>query len=204
MIRKLLACAVLLLSLDACTGPPPPKMVDAFKDVYTRSSAASVPADAPVAVQAPVGLMFSENVEAHIGAVKDSKEYWGKIVPASLTNTVVIADTDPLYVSAKILELLKRRFPTATPIQDFNEAVQQRKRAVILVDLRMKYMEPYGDRTQKMDIDLYFFDSAMNPVSKMNGHAEYKVPYASMDVGMQKMVNQAIGELDGKMNALVR
>src|SRR6478672_3204369 len=204
MIRKLLACAVLLLSLDACTGPPPPKMVDAFKDVYTRSSAASVPADAPVAVQAPVGLMFSENVEAHIGAVKDSKEYWGKIVPASLTNTVVIADTDPLYVSAKILELLKRRFPTATPIQDFNEAVQQRKRAVILVDLRMKYMEPYGDRTQKMDIDLYFFDSAMNPVSKMNGHAEYKVPYASMDVGMQKMVNQAIGELDGKMNALLR
>jgi hypothetical protein len=203
MISRGMALAALALTLGACAGPPPPKMVDAFKDVYNGSSAA-VPADVPVAVQPPVGLIFSENVEAHIGAVKDSKEYWGKVVPASLTNTVVIADTDPLYVSGKILELLKRRFPTAAPIHDFNEAVQTRKRAVILVDLRMKYMEPYGDRTQKMDIDLYFFDSAMNPVSKMNGHAEYAVPYASMDVGMQKMVNQAIGQLDGKISALVR
>jgi hypothetical protein len=203
MISRLMALAAIAVLAAGCTGPPPPKMVDAFKDVYNGSSAA-VPVDAPATVQAPVGLIFSENFEAHIGAVKDSKEYWGKVVPASLTNTVVIADTDPLYVSGKVLELLKRRFPGATPIHDFNEAVQQRMRSVILVDLHMKYMEPYGDRTQKMDIDLYFFSSAMTPVSRLNGHAEYKVPYASMDVGMQRMVNQVIAELDGKMNALVR
>ena len=203
MISRLTAAAALALLAAACSGPPPPKMVDAFTGVYNGSSAA-VPADAPVTVQAPVGLIFSENFEAHIGAVKDSREYWGKVVPASLTNTAVMADTDPLYLSGKVLEMLKRRFPDATPIHDFNEAVQQRKRAVILVDLRIKYMEPYGDRTQKIDIDLYFFNSAMNPVSRMNGHAEFKVPYASMDVGMQRMITQITAELDGKMNSLVR
>jgi hypothetical protein len=203
MTRKFLAAAGLVLTLGACTGPPPPKMVDAFTNVYKGNSAA-VPENAPVTVQAPVGLIFSENVEAHIGAVKDANEYWGKVVPASLTNTVVIADTNPLYFSGRILELLKRRFPSAMPVHDFNEAVQQRKRAVILVDLRMKYMEPYGDRTQKMDIDLYFFDSAMNPVSRLNGHAEYAVPFASADVGMQRMTDRAIAELDGKMASLVR
>src|SRR5947209_13733921 len=98
MISRVMALAALALTVAACAGPPPPKMVDAFKDVH-NSSSASVPVDAPVAVSPPVGLIFSENVEAHIGAVKDSKEYWGKVVPASLTNTVVIADTDPLYVS---------------------------------------------------------------------------------------------------------
>lgn len=203
MTRKWLAAVGLVLTLGACTGPPPPKMVDAFTNVH-NANAAAVPENAPVTVQAPVGLIFSENVEAHIGAIKDANEYWGKIVPASLTNTVVMADTNPLYFSGKILELLKRRFPSATPVHDFNEAVQQRKRAVILVDLRMKYMEPYGDRSQKMDIDLYFFDSAMNPVSRLNGHAEYTVPFASTDVGMQRMTNQAIAELDGKMSSLVR
>ena len=81
MIRKLLALSGLLLTLDACTGPPPPKMVDAFTDLYTASSSASVPANAPVTVTPPVGLIFSENVEAHIGAVKDANEYWGKVVP---------------------------------------------------------------------------------------------------------------------------
>jgi hypothetical protein len=203
MITRLAALAALILLAAACTGPPPPKMVDAFKDVYNGNSAA-VPVDAPAVAQPPVGLIFSENFEAHIGLVKDSREYWGKIVPASLTNTVVIADTDPLYVSGKVLEMLKRRFPGATPIHDFNEAQQQRMRSVILIDLRMKYMEPYGDRTQKIDIDLYFFGPSMTPVSRLNGHAEHKVPYASMDVGMQKMVNQVIAELDGKMATLVR
>ena len=203
MISRLMALAALAVLAAGCTGPPPPKMVDAFKDVYNGNSAA-VPVDAPATVQAPVGLIFSENFEAHIGLVKDSREYWGKVVPASLTNTVVMADTDPLYVSGKVLELMKRRFPGATPIHDFNQAVQQRMRSVIVIDLRMKYMEPYGDRTQKMDIDLYFFGPSMTPVSRLNGHAEYTVPFASMDVGMQRMVNQVIAQLDSKMATLVR
>ncbi len=202
MIRKLLACALMLLSLDACTGPPPPQMVDAFKDLYNGNSAA-VPVNAPVAVQAPVALIFSENVEAHIGAVKNANDYWGKIVPASLTNTVVLADNNPLYFSGKILELLKRRFPTAAPVNDFKEAVQQGKRAVILVDLRMEYGARSG-QTSKMDIELYFFDSANNPVSKMNGHAEFTIPFPAATTGMQQMINQAIATLDGKMNGLVR
>lgn len=202
MIRKLVACACLLLSLAACAGPPPPKMVDAFKELY-RGDSAAVPSNVPVTVQPPVGLIFSENVEAHIGAVKDANEYWGKVVPASLTNTVVMADNNPLYFSGKILELLKRRFPTATPINDFNEAVQQKKRSVILVDLRMDYAARSG-QTSKMDIVLYFFDSSMNPVSKINGHSEFTIPYPAVHGGMQQMTNQAIAELDSKINSLVR
>jgi hypothetical protein len=204
MIRKLLACAGLLLSLEACTGPPPPKMVDAFTDVYTASSSAAVPVNAPVTVQPPVGLIFSENVEAHIGAVKNATEYWGKVVPASLTNTVALADNNPLYFSGKVLELLKRHFPSASPIHDFNEAVQKGMRSVILVDLRMKYAEPYGDRTSKMDIDLYFFSSAMTPVSKLNGHSEFTLGYPAITTGMQKMTNEAIAELDRKISTTVR
>jgi hypothetical protein len=202
MIRKLLALAGLLATLDACTGPPPPQMADAFKNIYNGNSAA-VPANAPVTVTPPVALIFSENVEAHIGAVKDANEYWGKIVPASLTNTVGMADNNPLYFSGKILELLKRHFPSATPVHDFNEAVQQRKRAVILVDLRMEYGMRSG-QTSKMDIDLYFFDSAMNPVSKINGHAEFTIPYPAVHSGMQQMTNAAIAQLDSKISATVR
>jgi hypothetical protein len=179
-------------------------MVDAFTDLYTASSSASVPANAPVTVTPPVGLIFSENVEAHIGAVKDANEYWGKVVPASLTNTVVMADTNPLYFSGKVLELLKRNFPSATPVHDFNEAVQKGMRSVILVDLRMKYAQPYGDRTSVMDIDLYFFNSAMKPVSKLNGRAQYTLGYPAMHAGMQQMTNEAIAQLDQKIAATVR
>jgi hypothetical protein len=202
MISRLAALTALALLTAACTGPPPPKMVDAFTNIYNGSSA-SVPSNVPVTVQPPVGLIFSENVEAHIGAVKDANDYWGKVVPASLTNTVNMADNNPLHFSGRILELLKRHFPTATPVNDFNQAAQQRKRAVILVDLRMDYAARSG-QTSKMDIDLYFFDAAMNPVSKLNGHAEFTIPFPATHGGMQQMTNQAIGQLDGKIGSLVR
>ena len=202
MIRTLVALTGLSLVLGACNAPPPPKMVDAFANLY-NGNAAAVPANVPVTVQPPVGVMFSENVEAHIGAVKDANEYWGKIVPASLTNTVAMADTNPLYFSAKLLDMLKRHFPGIAPVHDFNEAVQQRKRSVILVDLRMDYAQRSG-QTSKMDIDLYFFDSAMNPVSKLNGHAEFTIPFPAVHGGMQDMTNQAIGQLDRKISATVR
>jgi hypothetical protein len=203
MITKLMAAAGLVLALAACTGPPPPAHTDAFTGLYNQS-AATVPTDAPVTLQQPVGLIFSDNVEAYIGFVKDANEYWGARVPASLTNTVVLADNDPMYFAGRVLAMLKRHFPSAQRVSDFKQAVASGKKGVIVVDLRTKIAEPYGDRTTKYDIDLYFFNSAMDPVSKITGHGEYYVPYASATGGVQKSIDAAVQQLDGKITALVR
>ena len=203
MVRKLAALLGLVLALDACTGPPAPPLVDAFHDIYNQSSA-TVPVDAPVTLGQPVGFITSENVERHIGHYRDSVEYWGKVIPTTLTNTVVIADTDPTYFSHQILAMLKRRFPTLQYVHDFREAVSSGKKGVVLVDLKIKWMEPYGDRRNIVDIDAYFFDAAMNPVSKMSGHAEYKVPYAQMDGKFQRTIDEAIAQLESKITANIR
>jgi hypothetical protein len=203
MTRTLPALVALALALSACTGPPPPAQVDAFQNLYNRSSA-GVPSGAPMTLGQPVALITSENVESYIGHVKNSTEYWGKIVPSTLTNTAIIADTDPTYFSHQILTMLKRHFPTLQYVRDFREAVSSGKKGAILIDLRIKYMEPYGDRTNKVDIDAYFFDTAMNPASKLNGHAEYKVPYAAMEVKFQRTIDEAIAELESKINAYIR
>lgn len=202
MITKLMAAIALVLALDACTGPPPPPQVDAFAGILNMSSA-SVPADVSVSLGPPVGFITSENVERHIGLVKDANEYWGRVVPASLTNTVAIADTDPTYFSGQILTMLKRHFPTLQHVHDFREAVASGKKGVILVDMRMKWMEPFGDRTNRIHIDAYFFDQSMNPVSKLSGEAEYKVPYAAMDGHVQKITDEAILQIDAKISSLV-
>jgi len=202
MIRKLLALLGLVAALDACTGPPPPAQVDAFQGIY-NSTSAGVPSDVQATLRPPVGIIFSENVERYIGYIKDANEYWGKVVPASLTNTVVMADTDPTYFAGRMLAMLKRHFPDAQRIHDFREAVSTGKKGVVLIDIRLKGMEPYGDRTTRVDIDAYFFDAAMNPVSKLSGHGEFKVPYASADAGVQKSIDQAVAQLDGKISAFV-
>jgi hypothetical protein len=204
MTRHLLACAALASLLAACAGPPPPSYsADAFQGIYNQSSA-GVPIDAPAAATPPVGVIFSENVEAYLGHVKKSGEYWDSVVPSSLKNNVVYADADPTFFAGRVLGMLKARYPTASVVHDFNEAVKTGKRSVILIDLHPKMMEPYGDRTTKIDIDAYIFNSAMNPVSRLSGHGEWKVPFASADAGIQKSIDQAIAQLEAKLAALVR
>lgn len=167
-------------------------------------SSVAVPADAPVSLGQPVGFIVSENVEHHVGFMKDTVAYWGNVVPSSLTNTAAIADADPNYFSAHMLAMLKRHFPTLQYVHDFPEAVATGKKGVILIDMRMKWMEPYGDRTNRIHVDAYFFDRGMNPVSKLSGEAEYKVPFASMEGGVQRITDAAIQQIDAKITALVR
>jgi len=202
MITRLRALGAVVLLLAGCAGPPPPKPVDAFQGLLNMSSA-SVPTDAAVTMGQPIGFITSDNVENYIGGIKDANAYWGKIVPASLTNTAVIADTDPTYFSAQMLGVLRKHYPTIQRVHDFREAVQKGMKGVILVDLKMKWMEPYGDRTNRMHVDFYFFDTGMNPVSKLSGEAEYKVPYAAMEGHVQKITDSALQQIDAKMTALI-
>ncbi len=44
----------------------------------------------------------------------------------------------------------------------------------------------------------------MNPVSKLSGEAEYKVPFAAMEGHVQKITDEAIGQIDAKITSLVR
>jgi hypothetical protein len=203
MTRLLPSLTALALCLSACTGPPPPPQVDAFTNIYNQS-AAGVPSDVSMTLEQPVAFITSENVERYIGHLKTTNEYWASVVPSTLTNTAVIADTDPTYFSHQILAMLKRHYPTLQYVHDFREAVSTGKKGAILVDLRVKQMDPYGDRTYTIDIDAYFFDRAMNPVSKLSGHSEYKVPFAAMEVKFQAHTDEAIADLERKMNAYIR
>jgi hypothetical protein len=203
MIRHLVALFALSLTLAACgSGPPPPTWSDAFKGIYNQS-AATVPADAPAVVPQPVGIIFSDNAEAYIDWIKRTGEYWDSVVPAALKNDPAYADADPRYVTGRVLALLKQRFPASETVKSFPQAVSSGKRSVCLVDIRMKPMEPYGDRTTKLDITLYLFDEKMNPVSQLGGHGEHHAAFGEATAGVQQATDQALQQLETKLNTLV-
>ena len=110
---------------------------------------------------------------------------------------------DPTYFSAKLIQMLRRHWPNIQNMHDLREAKAAGMQGVIVVDLRWKYFEPYGDRTYKIDIDLYFFDASMTPVSKMNGHGEYTLPMITTDGRVQKTTDAALAQVDAKITTLV-
>jgi hypothetical protein len=61
----------------------------------------------------------------------------------------------------------------------------------------------HSGRTNRMHVDFYFFDAQMNPVSKLSGEAEYKVPFAAMEGHVQKITDEALQQIDAKMTTLV-
>ena len=200
---KTIGGVLLAASLAACSGPPLPTYnSNAFKGIYNQN-AASVPVDAPVSVQHPVGIILSDNFEIWFKALKEANDYWGARVPASLTNTAVIADNDPAFLAGRVLQDLKGHFPEAQEIKDFQTAVATGKKAVVLVDIKPEI----GQRTpvtNKFDITYYFFDAKMNPVSKLTGHGEHYAAFASMTSGTQDCIEQALAQLDQKMRVAVR
>jgi hypothetical protein len=201
-MRAFAALCFVAMALGGCgSGPPQPPFNDAFAGLYNRS-AATVPAEVPVRLSRPLGVILSDNVEAYVAWVKKSNEYWGRIVPTSLTNDVALADIDPNYIAAQVLAMLKRHFPEAQVVRDFNEAVSAGKKSVCLLDIRPVPGGP-SFSTTKVDITAYFFDVSMNPVSKMSGHGEAVVPYPATSERIQPSTETAVGEIEAKINALV-
>jgi hypothetical protein len=97
---------------------------------------------------------------------------------------------------------LKRHFPNSEVVSDFPQAVSSAKKSVCLIDLQLKPMEPYGDRTTKIDLTAYIFDATMNPVSRVSGHGEHHVPFGAADAGVQTSIDAAVQELDARLSAL--
>jgi hypothetical protein len=56
--------AAVLLAGCAGMGPPQPPFIDAFSNLYNQSSA-GVPADVPITLGQPIGIIFSDNVETY-------------------------------------------------------------------------------------------------------------------------------------------
>jgi hypothetical protein len=202
MTMRSLALLALSVVLAGCgAGPPPPVYSDAFKGIYNQS-ATSVPADVSVKVQPPVGVILSDNVEAYFAFIQKSNEYWGTIIPASLTNTVAMSDSDPRYISQHVLDMLKRHYLTATLVHDFKEAVGTGKKAVFLVDIKAVIGQG-SFKTTTVDISVYAFDAKMNPVSVVSGHGEGVIPYPATEMRVQSSTDTAIQQLDGKITALI-
>ncbi len=201
-MQKIIALCFTALILVGCgSGPPLPPYNDAFKGLYNQSGTA-VPADVAIQIQRPVGVILSDNVETYIAWVKKSNEYWGTIIPASLTNDVALADANPNYVAAQFLDMLKRHFPEAQVVRDFNEAVGSGKKAVCLVDIRTVPGGTSG-HTTTVDATLYFFNARMDPVSKISGHGEAVVPYPATTERIQPTTDAAVQQLDAKLSAFV-
>jgi hypothetical protein len=202
-MKKLLA-ALALVAFGGCAiqGPPPPQYGDAFANLYNRSST-SVPDDAPVTMQQPTAIIFSDNVEKWYAFLKVTKEFWRAKIPASLQNHVAEADGDPDYLSGRVLEVLKRRFPDSEYVKDFGQAAGSGKRSAVLVDVLPQPMKPWEDHTTRFDITLYFFDAKMNPVSRISGHGETHIQLGRADAGIQQTIDAALAQLDGKMEKLV-
>lgn len=194
--------ALTLIALAGCGGVPLPTYNDAFKGLYNQSAAA-VPADVAVPIQHPIGIILSDNVEAYVGWERRSAEYWRSVVPASLTNTVGEADGDPNYIAARFLEMLKRHFPEAEVIRDFPSAIASGKKAVVVLDIQVVAAGRSGQLTT-VDATTYFFDSRLNPVSKMSGHGEAVAPFPLTTAMIQPTTDAAVRQVDAKITALVR
>ena len=187
------------LTLAGCATVPPPTYKEPFSGILNMK-AASVPADQPVNVAMPMGIIFTDNVEAYLKYSKEGQELIRSFGP--LTNTVADADIEPTFVAGRVLSLLKSYYPDLELLPDFNQAVAKGKQGVCVVDIQMVAGAMSGDTT-KIDISTYFFDANMAPVSRISSQGSGVIPYPAFDPQIQASTDAAIAQLKSKYNTLL-
>src|SRR3981189_195663 len=104
-----IAGLLLALALTGCGTPiPPPAYTDAFQGLVNQS-AATVPADRPVTVRQPLGLIFSDNLELYLRYVQAGDAGLTSYGPP--TNSPAGADIDPKFIAANVITMLKSHYP---------------------------------------------------------------------------------------------
>ncbi len=194
-----LAFAVLLTGC-AATNPPLPVYTDPFSNLVNQSSA-GVPVDKPMTPELPIGLILSDNVETYVQYAKAGQE--GMKSYGALTNTVAVADIDPTFVANRVLVMLKNRYPDMVLVPDFNQAIAEGLRSVVLLDFRVGGPGTSGTTTT-VDVGLFFFDAGMIPRTHITGHGSAVVPYPAWDPQVQVATDQAMAELQPKFDAFIQ
>lgn len=186
------------VALSACAASAPPLVYsDPFQGLLNQSST-TVPKDAPVGIQAPVGLIFSNNVETWFQYAAKAQKYLESY--GALTNTTAVADADPRFVASRVAVLIKAHYPTIEQVNDFNQAVATGKKTVCLIDFQVRP----GSRsfqTTTVDVTAFFFDSGMQPVTQLSGHGEGVIPFPAWDAQLQPSTDAALQQLDQKLSA---
>ena len=97
--------------------------------------------------------------------------------------------------------MLKQHFPNSEVVHDFQQAVASGKKAVCLLDIQPT-IGAGSFHTTMIDATIYFFDTRMNPVSKMSGHGEANIPYPATTTRVQELTDAALQQLDAKLTTL--
>lgn len=188
-------------ALSACAAAAPPLVYsDPFHSLLNQSST-TVPKDAPVRIQAPVGLIFSDNVETWFQYAAQGQKYLESY--GALTNTTAVADADPRFVASRVAVLIKAHYPNIEQVNDFNQAVATGKKTVCLIDIQVR-PGARSSQTTTVDVTAFFFDSGMRPVTQLSGHGEGVIPYPAWDSRLQPSTDAAVQQLDQKLSALAR
>ncbi len=181
----------MFLSLSGCIGYEPPKYDDAA--LGTRAGASIASRAAPSAGR--IGLVINSNTEK---SLQDSKSVHASLGSFVLVNTAAQQDVDPVYIHARILAALKRRYPTVDIAKDLSSSAAAGNAVTAVVDVRTMLGKLSGDKT-KIDITLVFFDRSRRATARISAHGEGTIPYPAWDFRLQQAADQAVAELEGKL-----
>jgi hypothetical protein len=162
--------ALILTGCDAFSPPPPPQYTDAF-DGLLKQNSTTVPMDRPVVVQQPLGVTFSNNVEAYLQYTEVLR---GRV--QGYGNIRAVKDLDPNFLASRVAALLKAKYANVEIIDDFNEGLRKGIKSFALIDTQPQ-IGWFSGQTTTMDISVYFLDGAAQPLSHISGRGSAALPY---------------------------
>ena len=120
-----------------------------------------------------------------------------------IPNKMAEKDITPDLLVARVIALLKARQPDLELVDDLNAVRARGKKSAAVVDVRGVLGQRSGDRNL-IDLAVVFFDERLQPISRVTGQGVSVIPYPAFDPGVTQAATQALQQLDGKLDGVLR
>jgi hypothetical protein len=186
-----LALAIALvapLSLGAWFDAPTPE----YKDTGVQQGGDF--GRAPAA-RGPVGLVITKNTNMSVENLEENVRRGESMI---LKNGAMLEDLDPVYMHARLLAVLKSRYPNVRLVPTVAASVRAGNSLTVETDVRTA-LGKFSGQTTTVTINLVMKDAKGRTVGKVSGQGRETLGYPAMTYKLQEAADGALAQVAAKL-----
>lgn len=147
------------------------------------------------ATRGPVGLVITKNTNMSVENLEENVRRGESFI---MRNGAMLEDLDPVYMHARLLAVLKSRYPNVRLAPSVAASVRSGNALTVETDVRTA-LGKFTGQTTSVAITLVFKDAKGRTVGKVSGQGREALGYPAVTYKLQEAADGALAQVASKL-----
>lgn len=142
-----------------------------------------------------VGLVITKNTNMSVENLEENVRRGEAVI---IKNGAMLEDLDPVYMHARLLAVLKSRYPNVRLVPTVAASVRSGNALTVETDVRT-VLGKFTGQTTSVAITLVFKDAKGRTIGKISGQGQETLGYPAMTYKLQEAADGALAQVAAKL-----